>query len=84
MPRIAQRFNVGGARSVLRKSRRIIGIENGDLYSPATGKDAVRNAFHGRGLAIIQSGHEAGRIHMTAQADGLQEAIADVEALGQP
>jgi beta-galactosidase len=34
---------------------KILGIENGDLNSTATGKDGVRQAYRGRGLAIVQS-----------------------------
>ena len=41
-----------------------VGIENGDLNSPATGKDGVRNAYHGRGLAILQSTCEPGKVLM--------------------
>jgi beta-galactosidase len=59
---------------------KIIGIDNGDLNSPATGKDGVRNAYHGRGLAILQAAREPGKVRVTARAEGLQEASAEIEA----
>jgi beta-galactosidase len=52
----------------------LIGIENGDLNSPDTGKQSHRNAFHGRGLAFIQSQTRAGRITVSATAAGLAPA----------
>jgi beta-galactosidase len=58
---------------------RIIGIENGDLNSPATGKDGVRNAYHGRGLAIVQSTGESGKVRVTARATSLNEASIEIE-----
>jgi beta-galactosidase len=58
---------------------RIIGIENGDLNSPATGKDGVRNAYRGHGLAIVQSTREAGKVRVTARATGLNEASLEIE-----
>lgn len=57
-----------------------LGIENGDLNSSATGKDGARNTFHGRGLAILQSTREAGKVRLTARADGLKEASVEIEA----
>lgn len=57
----------------------IIGIENGDLSSSATGQDGVRNAYHGRGLAIVQSAREAGKVRLTARATGLAGASVEIE-----
>jgi len=59
---------------------KLIGIENGDLNSPATGKESNRNAYHGRGLAIVQSTTKPGRVLLTAKSEGLQEASVEIEA----
>lgn len=59
---------------------KIIGIENGDLKSPATGKDGIRSAYDGRGLVIVQSTHDAGKVRLTARAIGLSEASVEIEA----
>ena len=59
---------------------RIIGIDNGDLFSAETGKNNVRRAYHGRGLAIIQAGQGSGRIRLTARAEGLRGAALEFEA----
>ena len=59
---------------------KLLGIENGDLNSSATGKDGVRNAYHGRGLAILQSTREIGKVRLTARADGLKEGSVEIEA----
>jgi beta-galactosidase len=58
---------------------KIIGIENGDLNSSATGKDGVRKAYHGRGLAIVQSARAPGNVLLTARADGLGETTLEIE-----
>jgi beta-galactosidase len=58
---------------------RLIGIENGDLNSAATGKEAVRNVYHGRGLAFMQSTRDAGKARLTARVDGLKEASVEIE-----
>jgi beta-galactosidase len=52
----------------------ILGIENGDLNSPANGKNGIRNASHGRGLAILQSQAAAGQVAVQATASGLDSA----------
>ena len=59
---------------------KIIGIENGDLNSVATGKDGVRKAYRGRGLAIVQSAREPGKVRLTARASGLGETTVDIES----
>jgi beta-galactosidase len=59
---------------------KIIGIENGDLNSAATGKDGVRKAYRGRGLAIVQSAREPGKVRLTARANGLGETTVEIEA----
>ncbi len=57
----------------------MIGIENGDLNSPATGKDGVRNAYHGRGLAIVQSNRRSGKVRVMARAPGLDQATVEIQ-----
>ena len=59
---------------------KLLGIENGDLNSPATGKDGNREAYHGRGLAFLQSTREAGQVRVTARAKGLPEAVVEIES----
>ena len=57
----------------------IVGIENGELNSTATGKQGDRKAYHGRGLAIVQSSSEPGEVRLTARATGLKEASVELE-----
>jgi beta-galactosidase len=52
----------------------ILGIENGDLNSPVDYTARKRNAWHGRGLAILQSRSAAGRITLKATSPGLEAA----------
>ena len=59
---------------------KLLGIENGDLNSSAIGKDGARNAWHGRGLAILQSTRESGKVRLTAHADGLKDTSIEIEA----
>jgi len=59
---------------------KVIGVENGDLNSPATGKEGVRSAFHGRGLAIVQSTRQPGKVHVMARANGLNEGVVEIES----
>ena len=56
----------------------LLGIENGDLDSPATGKGPSRHALRGRGLAILQSRTTPGTIRVTASAAGLTAGEATV------
>jgi beta-galactosidase len=57
----------------------LIGIENGDLNSAATGKDAKRSAYHGRGLAFFKSGKTPGKIIVTATSRGLEPAAITLD-----
>jgi beta-galactosidase len=59
---------------------RILGIENGDVNSSATGHDGVRNAYRGGGLTIVQSTHDTGKVRLTGRANGLSEAILEIES----
>jgi len=58
---------------------KILGIENGDLNSPETGKLGNRKAYHGRGLAILQSTSEPGNVRLTARATDLKDASVEIE-----
>jgi hypothetical protein len=58
----------------------LIGIENGELSSPSTGKEASRKAYHGRGLAYIQSRTTTGRITVHATSPGLAPASVVLES----
>lgn len=54
----------------------IIGIDNGDINDTENCKDPVHKAFHGRGLAIIQSKAAPGKITLKASSPGLEGATA--------
>ncbi len=56
----------------------IIGIENGDLNSLDDPKNNVHRAYQGRGLAILQSARQAGKVRVTAQAEGLESASVEI------
>jgi len=58
----------------------ILGIETGDLNSPDTGKNGKRSAYHGRGLAILQSRTNAGQIVVHATSSGLASAEVTLES----
>lgn len=49
----------------------ILGIENGDLNSPESGRQNWRSAFRGRGLVILGSGRALGVITLNASSPGL-------------
>jgi beta-galactosidase len=52
----------------------ILGIENSDLNSPESYKTRMHKAYHGRGLAILQSSAAAGKITLTATSPGINPA----------
>jgi beta-galactosidase len=58
----------------------IIGIENGNLNSIEDPKDNVHKAYHGHGLAILQSETSPGRITVTAGSPGLEPAAITIES----
>ena len=60
-------FNVEGPAE-------IIGIGNGDVNDVESTLDHEHRAFQGRGLVIIQSSKKAGKIILTASAQGLTSA----------
>jgi beta-galactosidase len=59
---------------------KLIGLENGDPLDTSNYKLNNRRAFHGRMLAIVQAGDEAGTITITARAKGLGETSCQVVA----
>ncbi|MCS7338512.1 MAG: DUF4982 domain-containing protein, partial [Verrucomicrobiae bacterium] len=66
-------FNIVGPAALL-------GIENGNLHDPEPGKGPARNAFRGRGLAIIQSRNDPGQIIVRATSPGLVPAQLTLHA----
>lgn len=61
----------------------ILGLGNGDPSShehdkPETETHGTRSVFNGLGRVILQSGHKAGQLKLTATADGLTTATVSV------
>jgi beta-galactosidase len=54
-------------------------MENGDVNSPEPYQGPTRKAFHGRGLAILQSSAAAGKVKIIATAPGLEPATVELE-----
>ena len=65
------KFDVQGAAS-------LIGVDNGDPASHDDYKSAQRNAFNGLCLAIVQAGRNAGAVRVRARAEGLKEAMVEL------
>jgi beta-galactosidase len=63
------KFDVQGAGT-------LIGVDNGNPESHEDFKSAERRAFGGLCLAIVQTGTAAGKIRVTASAEGLKGATA--------
>ena len=55
----------------LEGSGAIVGVDNGDPVSHESFKAQQRKAFHGKCLAVVQSGEKAGIIKFTATSEGL-------------
>jgi len=66
------RFAVSGGR--------ILALDNGDLRDHAPYHSDRRNAFNGRGLAIV-SPAQPGLLRLTASADGLEPASVSVRVI---
>ena len=64
-------FDLQGAAS-------IIGVDNGNPISHEDYRAKQRFAWHGRCLAIVQAGREAGPVHITASAAGLRDAAVEL------
>lgn len=60
----------------------IAGVDNGDLDSPEPFKSNQRETRDGHCLVIVQSTSDAGKIHLTARAEGLP--VAEVELDSRP
>ena len=54
-------------------------VDNGDLDSPEVFQSNQRELRGGRALAIVQSSRQPGTIHLTARADHLQSATAEIQ-----
>ncbi|HKW28121.1 MAG TPA: glycoside hydrolase family 2 TIM barrel-domain containing protein [Verrucomicrobiae bacterium] len=65
-------FDLQGAASM-------IGVDNGNPISHEDYKAKQRLAFHGRCLAIVQAGREAGSVRLGASAAGLQGTTVELE-----
>jgi len=57
---------------------RLIGLENGDPIDSTNYKLNHRKAFNGMLLAIVQASDAEGTVTVTAQAEGLESAFAEV------
>ncbi|MFD5162379.1 glycoside hydrolase family 2 TIM barrel-domain containing protein [Streptomyces hawaiiensis] len=58
----------------------LAGLDNGRQESAERYQASTRTAFHGKALAIVRSGTEAGPVKVTARADGLRAGTATVRA----
>ncbi len=58
----------------------IIGIGNSNISNIEDYKDNKHKAYNGRGLAILQSGQNPGKIKLTANSEGLKQASIEIEA----
>jgi len=58
----------------------LLGIETGNLNDPDTGKTHTRNAYQGRGLAILRAQATPGKIVLTATSPGLNSAMIELES----
>ena len=59
----------------------LLGIENGDLNSTEPCQDHTHKAYHGRGLAILQSTTAADKVRITATAPDLEPATVELETV---
>ncbi|GAA4324609.1 glycoside hydrolase family 2 TIM barrel-domain containing protein [Streptomyces venetus] len=58
----------------------LAGLDNGRQESAERYQASTRTAFHGKALAVVRSGTEAGTVKVTARADGLRTGTATVRA----
>lgn len=56
----------------------IVGVDNGDPVSHESFKAPMRKAFHGKCLVVVQSSEKSGSIKLSAKADGLSVASAEI------
>ncbi|MGA2059815.1 MAG: glycoside hydrolase family 2 TIM barrel-domain containing protein [Thermoguttaceae bacterium] len=80
----AQGITVPNADSLitfdLQGSGALIGVDNGNPASHEDYKANTRKAFGGMCLAIVKSTGEQGKIRLSARAEGLKEAVVNIEA----
>ncbi|MFA6597957.1 MAG: glycoside hydrolase family 2 TIM barrel-domain containing protein [Ignavibacteriaceae bacterium] len=57
---------------------KIIGVDNGNPVDHAPYKSSKRKAFNGLCLAVVQSTGKAGKIKLTASAEGLNSAFIEI------
>jgi beta-galactosidase len=62
----------------------LAGLDNGQQESTERYQASTRTAFHGKALAILRSGTDAGRLSVTATAAGLHSATASVRTTRAP
>lgn len=62
----------------------IIGIDNGDLRSAEPYQGGHRTTYHGRCLATIRAGRQAGHVQVWADANGLPSQYFDIEIEASP
>jgi|CXWL01.1.fsa_nt_gi hypothetical protein len=62
---------------------RLLGTENGNVLDHTPAPSAVRDAFMGMGLGIYQATDQAGPVEITVSADGLEPAMARLDARKQ-
>ncbi|MFF4394219.1 glycoside hydrolase family 2 TIM barrel-domain containing protein [Streptomyces sp. NPDC001480] len=56
----------------------LAGLDNGREESAERYQSSTRTAFHGKALAIVRSGTDAGTLEVTARADGLRKGTVRV------
>jgi beta-galactosidase len=56
----------------------IVGVDNGDPVSHESFKAPFRKAFHGKCLAVVQSGDQPGIIKLTATSEGLPATTIEI------
>jgi beta-galactosidase len=56
----------------------VAGVDNGDATDHEAFKATKHKAFHGLALVVLQSRRDAGKLKITATADGLDSASADI------
>jgi beta-galactosidase len=57
----------------------VAGVDNGNPVSHESFKAPFRKAFHGKCLAVIQSGDRAGIVKVTATSDGLPATSVEIK-----
>ncbi|EXU64339.1 hypothetical protein Z951_31510 [Streptomyces sp. PRh5] len=60
----------------------LAGVDNGRQESAERYQASTRTAFHGKALAVVRAGTEAGPLTLTARSAGLRTATATVRATG--